>query len=446
MRNRIAALAGAFGLLFIATTAASAASIGTLAQLGAVALAQNDDEERDPTEGRNVRRTPTMREAVYKKLSEAQTAAEADDMATAREMIAEVQEMRNLSGYETAQIYNFQAFIAYSSEDYPGAIRAYQTVLEQEDVPEAMYNQTLFSLAQLHFAVEDYAGAERYLRQWMGVVPEPTADSYILLAQAIYSQERYADALQPMEEGIALARANDIEVKEQWLLLLRVLHYEMENYPKVAEILEELIRRFPKKQYWLQLSGVYGELEQPERRLITLEIAYRQGLFDKEQEYMNLAQLLMQQEIPYRGAQVLEDGISKGVIEKTYKNMRVLGQAYLMAQEEEKAVDPLSEAAARSSDGDLDLQLANIYLNLEQFADAEASARNAIEKETDREGDAWFMVGMALFSQEKLGDAQRAFEQATKDRDNRAAASQWITYIEKERERREQLAAAVSGP
>ena len=34
--------------------------------------------------------------------------------------------------------------------------------------------------------------------------------------------------------------------------------------PKVAEILEELIRRFPKKQYWLQLSGVYGELEEPE--------------------------------------------------------------------------------------------------------------------------------------------------------------------------------------
>lgn len=430
-------------LSLMAAQAAFAVTPNGLATgLVATTLAQ-EDEERDPTEGRNVKRTPTMREPVYRRLSEAQQAAEADDLATARELIDEIANLKGLTPYETAQMYNFRAYLAYTDGNYPGAIAAYKSVLAQEDLPEAMENQTLYSLSQLSFASEDYRGAINYLRQWMDKIGNPKPDSYMLLGQAYYQLEEYANALEPVNRGIQMTRDEGGEVKEDWLLLQRVLYYEMENYEKVAEILEELVQRFPKKTYWLQLAGMYGQLEQPEKRLITLDLAYQQGLFDRGQEYLNLAQLLLQQEIPYRGAMILKEGMDKGLVEKDSKNLRLLAQAFMLAQEDDMALEPLQAAARVSDDGDLNMQLGNVYYNREEFAKAEEAAISAINKNVDDKGDAWMLVGMSRFAQEKLNSAQEAFENASKYNGNRSQANQWMSYIDKERQRREQLAAAL---
>ena len=42
-----------------------------------------------------------MREAVYDKLSQAQTCAQMDDMQCARKLLDEVREMKNLNSYES---------------------------------------------------------------------------------------------------------------------------------------------------------------------------------------------------------------------------------------------------------------------------------------------------------------------------------------------------------
>ena len=430
-------------LLVVAAASANPAPV-VLGNLAAVVATQQSDEEDGPnTGGRKVKRTPTMRENVYRQLSEAQQAAEAEDMTTAKRIVQDLREDSNLTSYERAQVFNFLGYIHYSEGNYSAAINAYEQVIAQPDIPEGMQTQILYSIAQLSFAEEDYAKAEEYLLRWMDMVPNPKADAYMLLGQTRYAREDYKGALQPIERGIALAREAGEQVKEQWLLLLRAIYYEMNNFEKVAEILEELILKYPNKSYWIQLSGIYGELEQPQKRLITLELAYKQGMLDKEQEYLNLAQLLMQQDMPYRGATILAEGFERGIIARETKNLRLLAQAYMLAQEEDKAIPPLKAAAESSSDGELYLQLANAYMNQGMDAESEQAAEQALAKNTDRAGDAWFLIGMARFNQDKLTGAQEAFRNASRDDGNERAARQWLSYIEKEKERRDQLAAAL---
>ena len=79
---------------------------------------------------------------------------------------------------------------------------------------------------------------------------------------------------------------------------------------------EELVSFYPKKRYWVQLSGIYGELKEESKQLGALEAAHDQRLLDKENEYVVLYQLLMRAEAPYKAAKVIDYGIKESITHK----------------------------------------------------------------------------------------------------------------------------------
>jgi len=391
------------------------------------------------------RKTPAMREKVYKRLSEAQELVEAENTAGALDVLEDVKGMRDLNSYEIAQMWNFFGFIYYSAERYKESIKAYETVLQQEDIPVAMETNTRYTIAQLYFTIEDYRKAEQALLDWFKVAEDPSADAYVLLGQAMYQQQRYKDAIVPVEKAVSMAQADGKQVKENWWLLLRVFYYELENYPKVAEYLEILVRDYPKKEYWTQLSGVYGELGKARKQLYAYEMAYMQGFLTKSSELVTLAQLFMQENVPYKGAVILEKGMKDGLIEKDYKNYRLLAQAYQVAREDKKSIGPLTEAAKMSDDGELYYRLAQAYANLDQWADSVTAVQKGLEKGgLKRPDSAQVLMGMAYFNLERYAEAERAFMAAAKDKRSSGTANQWVAYISKERERQAELARALA--
>ena len=105
---------------------------------GSLVLAQEQQQKGKET----TRRTPALRNEVYEKLSVAQQAAEANKFAEAKTaldaLVREYSGKKQLNSYELANVYNFYAFIYYSQENYQEAIRSYEKVLAQQDIPEAM--------------------------------------------------------------------------------------------------------------------------------------------------------------------------------------------------------------------------------------------------------------------------------------------------------------------
>jgi Skp family chaperone for outer membrane proteins len=110
-----------------------------------LALAQEEQ-----TEERETRKTPALRNAIYEKLAEAQTAAEEKDLATAEKILNDMINDRGkgeLNSYELANVYNLMAFIHYSREDYGRALQAYENVVRQPDIPLAMEINTRYTIA-----------------------------------------------------------------------------------------------------------------------------------------------------------------------------------------------------------------------------------------------------------------------------------------------------------
>lgn len=389
--------------------------------------------------------TQSMREATYKELAKAQEAAEAENYTEAVRVLDKLTKNDDdLNSYELSQVYNLYAFIYYSQDNMPKAIQAYESLLQQPDLPEALETGTVFNLSQLYFSTENWRKAIEYIERWMAYDPDPKAQNFELIAQAYYQLEEYRNALTPARRAIELTRQSGQAVKEQSLLLLRVLHYELGEIDEVIEVLHELIRLYPKEQYWIQLASLYGEQEDQKRQLATLELAYYLGYLDTENEVMSLAGLLLQNDLPYRAGKVLQRGLDDGAIESTLDHWRLLSQAWTLAQEDEKAIPALTRAANMSNEGEVDVVLAQSYLNLNRWEEAVTAARKALSKGgLDRTDQANVLLGQALFNLERFDEAREAFVRAQADSRSRQLASQWINYIEREQDRLAQLASAL---
>ncbi len=415
---------------------------------GTVSTAVAAEDEKPQ---RKTRRVPSMSEAVYKKLAEAQEAIDIKDYATAKTVLREMLERsKRYNNNEIGQVHNMLGYVFFLEENYQAAIREYKVVIAQgEDIPEGLETTTLYTLAQLSFVEGQYQDALNYMEIWITKADNPGPEPRIFMGQVYYQMKDYPQAIQLIEQGISIARDRGTKIKENWWQLLNYLYYEQENMPKVIEILEILVRDFPKRDYWVRLAGMYGQEGNEEAHLHTLQAAYAGDYLDKQSDLTNLAGLLMQFEVPYKAAKVLEKGIAEEIVERDSKNLRALGQAWQLAQEVEKAIPVLEDAAKLSDDGRIFDQLSYVYLEADRYDECVTAANRALDKGGLRkEQSTYFIRGLCMYNNQDLTDARGSFvscrNEARREEDdlNVRTCSQWITFIDREVDRNAQLRAA----
>jgi tetratricopeptide (TPR) repeat protein len=406
------------------------AALACMAPLAAVQAQQGNQRE--------TKQTVAMSQAVFEKLSEVQELVEAKNYAAGQAALNEMLAKTNLSPYERAQAFNLSGYSYYLQENYPSAIRAYERVLAEPELPEALQQSTLKTLAQLHFTIDDYPKALETVKRLMALVPEPSADVYMLLGQAYFQMQNYREALGPIKTAVDMFSAQDRIPRENWLLLLRVCYYELGDFQNMIGVLQDLVHYYPKDTYILTLAGIYSELGDTKKQLALSEVLYERGYLTNPTHIVNLANLYLLHEIPYKAAALLEKEMASNRVEKDVRNLRLLSQAWFVAREDEKAIPPLRQAAELSQEGELFVRLAQAHINLEQWNEAATAIQQGLRLGgLTREDTANIMLGMALFNQKKLSLARSAFERALPDDRSRRTAQQWIQYVDSEMKRAE---------
>lgn len=412
------------------------------APLSGIAGAQAQEEQKQEQE---TRRTPALRNKVYEKLAEAQEAAEAKDMAQAAKVLDGMLAGRRdneLNSYELANVYNLYAFIHYSNEDYAAALRAYENVVSQPDIPLAMEINTRYTVAQLYFVQERWREGVDALLKWFDMTTTPNANAYVLLAQGYYQMQDFNKALENIEIAIDDYDSKGKVPKEQWYNLARFLYTENNDFDAALDVLENLIAFYPKKQYWVQLSFMYSEKNNEARQLGAMDTAYVQDMLDKDGEYRNVASLFLNAEVPWKASMVLEKGFEEEIVEDNSKNWELMAGALRQAQEVEKAIPAMEKAAAKSDNGDLYARLGSIYLDGERHRDAvEAITKGLQRGGVKRPDQARLVLGMAYFNLDQYENAREAFRAAARDDRSAQYSRQWIRYMNSELDRQKKLAA-----
>ncbi|MDC0172836.1 hypothetical protein OAK26_03720 [Gammaproteobacteria bacterium] len=345
--------------------------------------------------------------------------------------------------YEKTQVWNMLGYVAYSLDDFKGAIRYYRLVVDGIGTPPELKLDTRYTLAQFYAMQEQYALAVIEMEIWIEAAIIVGADARMLLAQLYYQLERKADALTMVEIAIAEAEAKAILPKESMWSLQRVLYYEKDDLKKVTSILQKLVKHYPKWTYWKQLGGMYGSQERETDQLVATEMVYMNDQLTTESQVMSMAYMYLGAEVPYRAARIIEKGMKDEIIEKTAKNLEVLGQAWWQAKNLESALKSFEEASKYSDTGEIQSRIASIYLDLGKDKQAYKAAQKAAKKgDIKNTSTNYATMGSALINLHCYKDAVKAFNKSVKTAKTKKAKrypSQWIKFANAEGSRLQKL-------
>mgnify|MGYP001269519572 CR=1 FL=1 len=441
--------------------------------------AQSQSDTKKPIKYKKARalQTSTAKKMakVYEALEEVDDAGEPKpDMETVLSVLTELRNKKDeLKSYDRSVMWNAWAYVYMTDGKYPQAMDAYTKLMNEPEVTIGLRNGAILALAQLNLAQENYQKGIQLILQWMDEVETVTAQSWSLLGQAYFAINNYRKSMSSLETAISLAEEEGYKPRESWYQLLAGCISELkeeigekESLLRQRDIFEILVNLYPKKLYFIQLGGVYGQLGRERDYMITLKAAYQKDFLDKESEYLALAQLLLLNKNPYWAAEVLVSGQQKivttvetvvdevtkeetkiektgPVVKDTEKNLKTLADAWRMAQEIDKAIPILERAAKMSKDGKSYVLLGNLYLSEDKVQDAVGAIKKGLEKGKIKDlSQVYLTLGQAHFELEEFDEAKKNFRIAARDKKKKikTQANNWIKYTENEEIRVKNLA------
>jgi tetratricopeptide (TPR) repeat protein len=412
---------------------------------------------------------------VYEALEEVDDKGEpAPDMELVVEILTELRnDQDNLKSYDRSVVWNSWGYVYFTDGKYNEAIRAYERVINEPEVTLPIRNAALFTLAQLNLVQEKYDEGIELILQWMDQVETVTAQSWSLLGQAYFQKEDFNKSMSSMKTAISLAEEEGYKPKENWYVIVAACIGELkkqigekESLLQQLDIYEILVNLYPKKLYFIQLGGAYGQLGREKDYMITMKAAYAKDFLNKESEYLALTQLLLLNQNPYWAAQVLVSGQNKIItytetvldkntgkevkVEKTgpvvkdnEKNLKLLADSWRMAQEVDKAIPVLEKAAVLSKDGKAYVLLGNLYLGEDRMQEAVDAIKKGLKKgKIEKLSQVHLTLGQAYFELQKFEEAKKEFRIAARDKNKKVktTANSWIKYTENEEIRVKSLA------
>jgi tetratricopeptide (TPR) repeat protein len=373
------------------------------------------------------REAPQIDASTGKRLNEAIEFVNAEKYAEAKTTLAKLN-MDRLSPYEKSRVEQMYASIASSEENYAEASRRLEAAIATGGMNDEEITNARYQIAQMYMVQEKWAEGANALKQWFATAANPNSSAYYLLAIAYYRMEDHNAALEPAQTAVDIAE----KPQANWIELLLALRLEREEYEKAIPLLKHLVQMAPEKRAnWMQLSAVYRQLERYDDALTVAQLAYMAGHIETESDLKSLADLQAFAGVPFRAAKLLETKIKEGNIEPDDKTWEKVSYMWIAGRDYEKALPPLSKAAAMSGTGDLYVRIAELQLRNEDWKAAEEALRQALRKGNLKDpGNSQLLLGIALFSQKQVKQARAAFQEAAKYQKVSSQARSWIAHID----------------
>ena len=378
-----------------------------------------------------LRAKETLSQSVYEAITGAQELSTQGKNQQALSNLDNLLKGENLSGYERALVLQQQAYVWVEQENFSKASSLLQQALALQALPKQLELNALFNLAQIYVAGANYQKAIAVINQWLGqakkTLGKVPAQGYALLAQA-WALSGDVKKATPYAEAAVRARQTP---RREWLHLLASLYLQQNFYRKALTIAEQGVKLYPKdKIFWSQLVGLYAELKQEKKSFAALRTMFALGLFTKPAQWTHLAQSYLAYDAPVQAALILEQGLAQGVLEKNEKNYTLLGDAWALAREWQKAIVPLRKAAPLAEHGKIWQRLGRAYTNGEQWQQAEQAFVKALKKgKLNDEARAWLLLGIARAKQNKKDEAFAALGKAIAFDSISSEAKVWLDNL-----------------
>ncbi|MCP1726144.1 tetratricopeptide (TPR) repeat protein [Natronospira proteinivora] len=346
--------------------------------------------------------------------------------------------------HEEAVIAQLFGFVYINLERYEDALDEFKTAAEIEDngLPEDRRLGVMQNVIQLHLQFEQYRDALEWVDRYLAVVEasedkeEAPSQVHVMAAQSHMQLEEFREALPFISKAIEL----EDEPNEQYYRVKLGILFELEDFRDAAEHLEDMVSYWPDTMdYWFQLFQINWQLDREDTALSVLKLAYRKGLFDSEDHYVNLFRMYMMEGAPYDAGVVMEEGMDAGEVPRDQRRMEMLSRAWIQAQERDRAIAVLEELAELQGTGESYYLIAQIEQERGNWEAMRSAALEAYDRgELDEPGNALLMAGRGAAESKDYDAAMATFQRAMEYERVQNQASSWVEFVQEEQALREQ--------
>ena len=369
--------------------------------------------------------------------------------------------------YDEAMVKQSIATTYIKKNDLAHAIEPLERAIQLSDehgyFPPRSVNDLAFFLAQLYAAegstvkvpAEGQPGRKEasakqqayfgkaivYFKRVFANTPKPTPEMLQTYASILYykaaadsnnvDQALLKEARAIVERGL---QAN-IKPKEGFYQLLLTILQQQNDLAGSAEVLELLLKQAPtkSKDLWQLLMATYLQLSEKSREkdpqlareymtraIVTMERAQALGFMNAPKDNMNLVTLYLTGVNQFtKGTEMLYNGMKSGKIENEPNNWRVLGRYYMEANMNTQAAGVLTEATKIfPKNGEIEIQLAQLYVQMEKTKDAFEHAKLAAAKgnfeASTKPFSVYYLIAYTAYELGNLEEAHKAIAQAEK--------------------------------
>jgi len=311
-------------------------------------------------------------------------------------------------------------------DDYPSAIDSLRRSLDGEYLPDDVIHQINLNMAQLLIQQSRFSEGIDYLERWFQNETNPDKQSFLLAASAYYQMEAYEKMIPMAQKALAASDKPDQSLYE----MLLAGYFHSGNYRQAAVTLEDMIKLFPgKDEYWLQLAASYQQLENYKKALAIYEIALTKGILDKD-HILQLAQLYLNQSLPYKAGKLLDEQMQKGVLDDSIDNLEILANSWLLAREYDKAVSALKKLAGRKNDPQIYYRIGRISYEQENWEEAIEALEHAVNNNIkDNVAESYLLLGIAAYNANNNTLSSRALTEASSHDRTREQARWWLKKL-----------------
>ncbi len=379
----------------------------------------------------NARDNYSLQTGTYSVLNKVQKDLDDGKNEEALKKLEKIISSGNIKDYDSAVIYQTIGFIQNNLGDFKAAAENYTKALSYEALPEDITHALYYTITQLLIYTEKYQEGIEYILKWFAKEKEPKAEAYILAATAYYYLENYSEVINFASKALPLIRTPPLN----WYELLLAGYYETEDLNNAAIILENIIVKYPaKKKYWIQLAGIYQRLEDDKKALAIYELAYAKD-FLKKKQIIQLCKNYLYFEMPYKAAVILEKEMATGRIDNNLEMLNMLVDAWILAQESEKAESVFTEIINSYNDEKSRLRLGQLLIENEEWEEAVGVLNVQLETEDiTLLSKINLLLGIALFNSENIAEAKESFTQALSDKNTEEQAKWWLDFIKRKNE------------
>jgi len=376
-------------------------------------------------EEKKKRPTQLVGPSVGKKVQKAFEAYTADDIDGALTILIDINAKKD---YDKAYVARFIAVMYATKGDQEiNAIKYLKLAIEPDILNEGDHGEALKLLGDLQMQTKDYKGALGNYYAWMKFTGKNDGNTWVKIAQANYELKQLGKMIAPADK--AIAAFGDKQNQNPYILKMTSF-YERKMYKEAIGVLETVILIFPEnKSWWTQLPMFYLLVEDYDKALQTLDLAYRQGFLEKESQIKTLANLYSSNESPYKAAKLLEKHIASGLVKRDDKNISTLANAYHAAQHVGTAAKYYGELAKMTNEAKHYRKHGMLLKQDEQFSKAIPALNKALELGVKNKGRIYMSIAESYFYLEKYKKAYTAINKAMKDPKSRKAAKGWKGFI-----------------